>query len=159
MRLFDQAVKAFGCLLLGCLLVTVLAGVVTRGLGNPLIWTDEAARMIMVWLAGTGWILASRARGHVRVRFFQNLLPPTLWLLAERAIQLLTAGLGVAIAWFGVVLVIKNRELEATSLPISFGWLYAPLVPVGIVTAAQAIRDVIFAKRAETRVPFERDAP
>jgi len=142
-KAFDFVIKSFGCLLLGCLLVTVLLGVVTRGLGSPLIWTDEAARMIMVWLAATGWILASRAHGHVRVRFFQDLLPQKSWGLAETLIQLVTSGLGLVIAWFGLALVRKILDLEATSSPISFGWMYAPLVPVGIVTAVQAVADAI----------------
>lgn len=143
MKPFDRAVQGIGCVLLASLLLCVLAGVVTRGWGSPLSWTDEAARMLMVWLAATGWVLASRRHAHVRVRFFQDLLPPGAWRGAERVVQLLTAALGLVIAWYGVVLVRKNLDLEATSLPLSMAWLYAPMVPAGLVTAAQGIVDAV----------------
>ncbi len=128
---------------MAALLICVLLGVITRGLGYPLSWTDEAARMLMVWLAATGWILASRGRAHVRVRFFQDLLPRRAWAAAETAIQLLVCALGLVVAGFAVVLVRRNMDLEATSLPISIGWLYVPMIPAGLVTAAQAVIDAV----------------
>ena len=143
MRAFDLAARVAGCVLLAALLVCVLLGVITRGLGDPLAWTDEAARMLMVWLSAAGWILASRGRAHVRVRFFQDLLPQRAWAAAETVIQLLVVVLGLAVAGFAVVLVRRNMDLEATSLPISIGWLYVPMIPAGLVTAAQAAADAV----------------
>jgi TRAP-type C4-dicarboxylate transport system permease small subunit len=143
MRVFDRVVQGFGCLLLATLLGCVLLGVVTRGWGTPLSWTDEAARMLMVWLAATGWIIASRGRAHVRVRFFQDLLPPRAWAAAETVIQLLVVILGLVVAGFAVVLVRRNMDLEATSLPIAIGWLYVPMVPAGLATAGQAAADAV----------------
>jgi TRAP-type C4-dicarboxylate transport system permease small subunit len=142
-KVFDRVAQGIGCALLAALLICVLLGVVTRGLGSPLIWTDEAARMLMVWLASTGWILASRRRAHVRVRFFQDMLPPRAWRGAETTIQLLTVVLGLVVSWFAVVLVWKNLDLEATSLPISMAWLYVPMIPAGFVIAVQAGADAV----------------
>lgn len=143
MRRLDRIAQGFGCLLLAALLVCVLLGVVTRGWGSPLSWTDEAARMLMVWLAATGWILASRGRAHVRVRFFQDMLPRRAWAAAETVIQALVVVLGLVVAGFAVVLVRRNMDLEATSLPISIGWLYVPMIPAGLATAAQAAMDAV----------------
>ena len=70
-----RAAAIVACALVAALLVCVALGVVTRGLGDPLIWTDELSRFLMVWLAVFGWILASRKRIHVRIRYFQDLLP------------------------------------------------------------------------------------
>jgi len=67
---FDKAAAFVGCGLVIALLVCVALGVVTRALGEPLIWTDELSRFLMVWLAVFGWVLASRKRIHVRIRFF-----------------------------------------------------------------------------------------
>lgn len=137
LAVFDRALAWFGAGLLACLMATVLAGVVTRGLGDPLSWTDEGARFLMVWLASTGWMIATRKRGHVRIRFFQNLLPMRLWGGMERAIQASLALLGGVIAWFAVDLVGRNADLDATSLPISMAWMYVPLIPAGALMAAQ----------------------
>ena len=51
---FDRAAAIVACALVVALLVCVALGVVTRGLGEPLIWTDELSRFLMVWLAVFG---------------------------------------------------------------------------------------------------------
>jgi TRAP-type C4-dicarboxylate transport system permease small subunit len=138
---FDRAVAAIACALVAALLGCVALGVITRGLGDPLIWTDELSRFLMVWLAVFGWILASRKRIHVRIRYFQDLLPARAHAAAEVIFQLAMVGFGALITWYGVGLVAKNHDLEATSLPIVMAWMYVPMVLAGIVTAAQGARE------------------
>src|SRR3954447_25783543 len=119
---FDRAAAVVCCALVVALLTCVSLGVVTRGVGEPLIWTDELSRFLMVWLAVFGWILASRKRIHVRIRFFQDLLPASSHRGAEFAIQLALLVFGALICWYSVGLVIKNHDLEATSMPLSMSW-------------------------------------
>ena len=139
---FDRFAAAVACGLLVALLGCVTLGVVTRAANNPLIWTDELSRFLMVWLAAFGWILASRRRIHVRIRYFQDKLPAGAHRGVEVAIQAAMTLFGVLIAWYGVELTIKNHDLEATTLPLSMSWLYAPLVLAGVVTAAQGIAEL-----------------
>ena len=138
---FDRTAAFVACALVVVLLGCVALGVITRTLGNPLIWTDELSRFLMVWLAVFGWILASRKRIHVRIRYFQDLLPARAHAAAEVIFQLAMVGFGALITWYGVGLVAKNHDLEATSLPIAMAWMYVPMVLAGIVTAAQGARE------------------
>ena len=138
---FDRCVAVVACALVVVLLVVVSLGVVTRSLGEPLIWTDELSRILMVWLAAFGWVLASRRRLHVRIRFFQGLLAPALHRAVEIALQVAVAVFGALIASYGVGLVIRNHDLEATTMPISMAWLYVPIVLAGAVTALQGARE------------------
>jgi TRAP-type C4-dicarboxylate transport system permease small subunit len=142
---FDRTAAIVAGALVVALLVDVSLGALTRSLGDPLIWTDELARFLMVWLAVGGWILASRKRLHVRIRFFQDLLPARGHRSVEVAIQLAMALFGALILVYGVGLVAKNRDLEATTLPIAMAWMYVPLLPAGAVTLAQAIRELVAA--------------
>jgi TRAP-type C4-dicarboxylate transport system permease small subunit len=141
--LSDRAAAIVACALVVALLVCVSLGVVTRTLGNPYIWTDELSRFLMVWLAVFGWILASRKRIHVRIRFFQDHLPARAHRAVELVIQLALALFGVLVCGYGVGLVVKNHDLEATSMPVSMAWIYAPIVLAGLVTAAQGAREVV----------------
>ena len=129
--------------LLGC----VSLGALTRTLGQPLIWTDELSRFLMVWLAVFGWIAASRKRLHVRIRFFQGLLPPRAHRATEIAIQAALTFFGVLVAGYGAGLIGKNADLEATTLPLSMAWMYAPMMLAGAVTAAQGATEVVEALR------------
>ncbi len=143
LRWLDRGLAVFGSLILVTLLTTVLLGVVTRAMDDPLSWTDEGARFLMIWLACTGWMIATRKHAHVRIRFFQNLLPQSAWAVEERAIQLALGLLGGIIAWFAITLVKRNADLDATSLPLSMAWMYVPLIPAGGLMAVQALAQAI----------------
>jgi TRAP-type transport system small permease protein len=151
---FDKAAAFVTCGLVAALLGCVSLGVITRSLGAPLIWTDEFSRFVMVWLAVFGGIVASRKRLHVRIRFFQDLLPARAHMVVELAIQLAVTLFGAMICAFSVGLVNRNLDLEATSLPISMSWMYVPMVLAGMVFAVQGAREV-----AELMRPSKPRAP
>jgi TRAP-type transport system small permease protein len=134
---FDRTATFVACALVAALLACVALGVVTRTLGAPLIWTDELSRFLMVWIAVFGWVLASRKRIHVRIRYFQDLFPARAHKTVELAIQVALTLFGILITWYSVGLVAKNHDLEATSMPISMAWMYIPMVLAGAVTAVQ----------------------
>lgn len=144
---FDKAAAFTSCALVIALLVCVALGVATRALGDPLIWTDELSRFLMVWLAVFGWIVASRKRIHVRIRFFQDRLPKPAHGVVEIAIQAAMALFGALVALYGASLIGKNHDLEATSLPLSMAWMYAPLPLGGAITALQGVIEMIEALR------------
>jgi TRAP-type transport system small permease protein len=140
---FDKASLFVCCALVTALLGCVSLGALTRGLGEPLIWTDELSRFLMVWLAVSGWIVASRKRIHVRIRFFQDRLPQRAHKATEIAIQSAMTLFGALVTAYSVGLIGKNQELEATTLPISMAWMYAPMVLGGAITALQGASEVI----------------
>ncbi len=131
-----------GALLLALLAVVTLA-VVSRQLNDPVIWTDEVSRFLMVWLACLGWVMVSRKRGHIRVQFFANLLPAGMRRGSELLMQLLVAAFGVALTWHGAALVIRNIGLEALTLPIPIAIMYVPLVIAGYATAMQGLAEAV----------------
>jgi TRAP-type C4-dicarboxylate transport system permease small subunit len=140
---FDKASLFVCCALVSALLGCVSLGAVTRSLGEPLIWTDELSRFLMVWLAVFGWIVASRKRIHVRIRYFQDRLPQRAHQATELAIQSAMALFGALVTAYSVGLIGKNYELEATTMPISMAWMYAPMLLGGAITALQGASEVI----------------
>jgi TRAP-type C4-dicarboxylate transport system permease small subunit len=133
---FDRASPFVCCALVTALLGCVSLGALTRGLGEP-----------MVWLAVFGWIVASRKRIHVRIRFFQDRLPQRGHKATEVAIQSAMTAFGALVAAYSVGLIGKNHDLDATTLPISMAWMYAPMVLGGAVTALQGASEILQALR------------
>jgi len=117
--------------------------VVTRAIGDPLIWTDELSRFLMVWLAVFGWVLATRKRIHIRIRFFQDKLPKVAHRAVEVSIQAALLVFGALVAFYGAGLIGKNHDLQATSMPLSMAWMYAPIFLGGAVTALQGASELI----------------
>ena len=144
---FDSTIDLIACALVTALLGCVALGALTRTLGEPLTSTDELSRFLMVWLAVFGWIIASRRRIHVRIRYFQHLLPGRAQRVAEGTIQAAMTIFGTLIAVHGAGLIGKNQDLQATTLPISMAWMYAPIVLGGAVTALQGASELIGALR------------
>lgn len=71
----------------------VLSGVVFRYvLNNPLYWTEEAARLLLIWLSFAGAALAFQRNQHLSMDVLMRLIPDTL----RRRIQVLVAGAGIA---------------------------------------------------------------
>ncbi len=154
-RVFDRVMEVIAAILLVALLVTVTLGIVTRALGEPLIWTDEVSRFLMLWVAVTGWILASRRRAHIRIRFFHDMLPARGWRSTEALMQLAMAVFGGLITWYSIHLVQSNYDLEATTVPLSMGLLYAPMVLAGIVTLLQGLTELAGNLRNWRTSPYE----
>jgi len=140
-RAFDRALRALAAIAITAMALTVLAGVVSRALNDPLAWTDEGARILMIWVATLGWVLATRSRAHIRIRFFRDLLPPLPWGLSEIVINAAVVLFGLLLATYGIELVRRNLDVEATSLPLSMAWLYLPLLVGGVATALQAVAE------------------
>ncbi len=155
----DAGAAVVACALVAALLGCVALGVATRELGAPLIWTDELSRFLMVWLAVFGWVLASRRRIHVRIRYFQDLLPAPAQRYVEIAIHAALSTLGALVAWYSVGLVERNRDLDATTLPIAMAWMYAPMVLAGAVTALQGMLELAGAVRPRPRAANDAALP
>ena len=145
---FDNTLRLLALVLLAVLLGTVTAGVVSRGLGDPFVWTDEVSRFLMIWLACTGWLLASRKRAHIRIRFFADKLPPGARRGTELLMQAAVGLFGALTAWHGVNLVTRSLELEALTVPIPMATMYVPIVIAGAVTAVQAAGEIVEGLRA-----------
>jgi len=137
----DACLHVFTGILVVVLLCTVTLGIIFRALNEPLGWTDEICGFLMVWLACLGWMIATRHGTHIRIQLLQDKLSSTSWRGAEVLIQIAVAVVGGVVAWYGIQLVWVNSDIEAMSVPVSVAWMYAPLLPAGLLTMLQALAD------------------
>jgi TRAP-type C4-dicarboxylate transport system permease small subunit len=142
-RSADLSSRIAAVVVLLALLATVVLGVAFRALGEPLIWSDELARYLMVWLAFIGWILASRRRSHIRITLVIERLPPPFRRILEALIQVALLVLGAFLVRDGFILVERNLDVETVSLPVSSAVVYVPIVFAGLATALQAVAQIV----------------
>ncbi|MDH2328425.1 TRAP transporter small permease subunit [Cereibacter sp. SYSU M97828] len=64
LRVIETALAA---VLVAAIFAALLANVVSRGLGHPLVWTDELAVHLMVWIAFLGASLGIASRNHMAI--------------------------------------------------------------------------------------------
>ncbi|HTW54756.1 MAG TPA: TRAP transporter large permease subunit [Stellaceae bacterium] len=81
--LIGRAAELIGATLVLAETCILFAGVVSRYVFNsPIIWTDELATFLFLWLAMFGGVVAVRRDGHMRLTTFVNWCAPKLgnWL-------------------------------------------------------------------------------
>ncbi len=135
MRLLDAGLARAEAALLGLLVLAMtgvtLAQVVARyAFGAPLIWSEEAARYLFVWVSMIGAALAARQGGHYALTALVERLPAT----AQRAAGIVA--FAVSIGFLLVLLITGVNETmqahlqDAATLPFRMSLPYAAL-PVG----------------------------
>ncbi|WP_270934966.1 TRAP transporter small permease [Falsiroseomonas oryzae] len=137
MRRLDAALAQAEATLLGVLVIAMtgvtLAQVMARyAFGAPLIWSEEAARYLFVWVSMIGAALAARQGAHYALTALVERLP-------ARAARLAGSGaLAVSAAFLVVLLVTGINETrqahlqDAATLPFRMSLPYAA-IPVGAV--------------------------
>jgi TRAP-type C4-dicarboxylate transport system permease small subunit len=140
------ALHGSAALLFALMVSLVLAQVVARKFFEPLVWSEELARYLFIWVAFLGWVIATDRRSHIAIaqgveRAGARLRRALGW-FTDLATLLLMA---LLLRW-GVQLVLNNHDIEAVSLPIPFSVVYAA-VPL----AAAAIAIVVVVRRVSGR--------
>ena len=134
-----EAVGAALVLVETCIL---FAGVVSRYVFNsPLMWTDELANFLFLWLAMLGMVVAFRRDGHMRLTAFVNSLS------RERGEWLGTVGALVVIAFVLEILfpAIQYLQIQQSTqlitLPLSDGYrVLALLVGMSLLAIVALLR-------------------
>jgi TRAP-type C4-dicarboxylate transport system permease small subunit len=101
---------------------------------SPLVWPEEFASLLLLWLTFVGAAFADRRRSHVAVTILLDLCPKSVghWLRATWLV--LTGAFLLLVAWQGWLLVWMHRDVENPALGYSVAFGEAAL-PVGAAVA------------------------
>jgi TRAP-type C4-dicarboxylate transport system permease small subunit len=113
-------------------IVILFVGIVARYVfHSPLIWSDELASMLCLWLAMLGGALALRRREHMRMTALTARAPPHLHAFIDHVALFAFLVLLVALLPAAVAYVNNESIVSLMSLNISMTWR-ASAMPVGI---------------------------
>lgn len=129
----DRLACAACVVLFGAIFAIMVCQIAFRYLLNaPLVWTEELARYLYVWVCYLGAPVALRRGTHVSVSVLADRLPPAL----GRGVLLATQGLALvffaALAIQGARLAARSHSVSAITLPIPWSLIYLA-VPVAAV--------------------------
>lgn len=119
----------------GALLVPVTLQVISRytDLIPTLIWTEEAARFLLVWMIMLGATIAVRMRGHFDI----DLLPEPKTLRGKAVARLVVDGIvaafGIAFLWVGAGYAwdAVNEVSEITEMSMAYMYVAFPISAAG----------------------------
>ena len=126
---------------IGVLMMLIFAllmlNVVSRAVGAPVIWVDEAAVFLMIWVALFGASLALAKRGHIAVTLVADMVPEKVRKSLARLVDLMLFGFFIIFAailwrWFDPITLWQAGSVTAFSRE-TFNFIYAePTVTLGV---------------------------
>ncbi len=152
---FLTSLLGAGSVAIFCVLVAdVLWGVATRYLlGSQAVWTEELARLLLVWLSMLGAALAYASRSHLGVDTLLLSLDPPAKRIATVFIHLVVLLFAAGVMGYGGFALSLERWRAGqvlTALPILKAWFYLSVPVSGVLIAIFAI-DALLHPEAEPR--------
>lgn len=144
-KVFIRSLEVLVIIMVAALTLTVLWGVFTRFcLGSQAEYTDELARVLLVWVAMIGAALAFGEKAHLGVDFFVGKMHPD----ARKTLSVVVQGI---IAFMAItVFIIGGWELAHSqmgqrlpTMPISRGMVYASIPLGGVLIFLFAIENML----------------
>lgn len=117
-------------LLISICLVMVLQVFFRYVAGYPLIWSEELARFLLVWLTLLGSGYAVRKNLHIEMPYFFDKFPEKTRYILQILINLLCISFFIYLIPYSLETVIRQHNLTSTSLGIPLSYLYIA-VPIG----------------------------
>lgn len=113
-------------------IVILFAGVVSRYvLHSPLIWSDELASILFLWLAMLGAAVAFRRAEHMRMTAIVSTVRPAMWAYLDTVATCAALAFLLMIVWPSYEYAYEESFITTPALQISNSWRAAAL-PVGV---------------------------
>jgi tripartite ATP-independent transporter DctM subunit len=131
-KYLGRVIEIVAALLIAAEIIILFAGVISRYFPQqPLVWSDELASLLFLWLASLGAVVAFRRNEHMRMTALVGTTPPHVRAFLE------AISIGAALAFLLFIIhpayEFASEEIDVTTpaLELSNGWRAAAL-PVGI---------------------------
>jgi len=133
---FGSIVEIVAALLIAAEIIILFAGVISRYfLQQPLVWSDELASLLFLWLASLGAVVAFRRNEHMRMTALVGMTSPRI----RAFLEAISIGATLAFLLFMIepAYEFASDELYVTTpaLELSGAWR-ATALPVGLVLMA-----------------------
>lgn len=136
---FLNKVERLGRLIENSALVIILSGMILlasvqillrNAFGGGFAWADEALRLMVLWIAMLGAVVASREDRHISIDVLARILPDVFKRWAVALVNAFTAAVSFTLAWFSWVFVAESRLYEDQLLNDLPAWLFQSILPV-----------------------------
>lgn len=126
--------------LIAVLVVFLTASVIGRYVFDiGLSWSDEASRLLFIWVVFLGFAVGVRHRAHIGVDFVVDRLPQTQRWVVEVIQDAAILFFSVLFTWQAWITVRYSFIQRLPGLDISIAWLYFAVLVAGVLMTIYAI--------------------
>ncbi|MFA6507396.1 MAG: TRAP transporter small permease [Treponemataceae bacterium] len=125
-KIVDRLLDGFAVAMFIIIFAVVLLQVFMRYfLGSPLVWSEELARYLFVWVSLIGWVFATRSGTHIRIGAFTDNLPVSVRKVIGFFNFALVIIFALVLIFFGFQMVLKNGDVPTVTLFFTYAVVYA----------------------------------
>jgi len=135
-KALDWVSEKLSILIIAVMVVLVTWQVVARYIfSSPVPWSEQLSKYLFVWLVLINGAYMFGKHGHMKVAFFQELLPQKIQRWLNIFIELVVIMFALAVLLYGGVMALRLGIAQTdAALGISMGYVYAALPLSGIIT-------------------------
>lgn len=135
-KALDWVSEKLSILIIAVMVVLVTWQVVARYIfSSPVPWSEQLSKYLFVWLVLINGAYMFGKHGHMKVAFFQELLPQKIQRWLNIFIELVVIMFALAVLLYGGLMALRLGIAQTdAALGISMGYVYAALPLSGIIT-------------------------
>lgn len=108
-------------------------------LDQPLAWTEELARYLLVWITFLGSAYAMSVKAHIGTEYIQKFLSPLMKNVVLILAALLSIFFFVVMVYQGYLLSVRSMTQTSPSLLVPMGYVYMVIPISGILLIMNVI--------------------
>ncbi len=131
---------------LGTMILLGAAQILLRNLlGEGLAWGDPLLRVLVLWAALVGAMVAARTDAHIRIDVLHQFLPARAKPWVDMLLRLATAAISFTLAWVSARFVADEREYGMIAFASVPAWVCELIIPIAF--AVLGLRYLLLALR------------
>jgi TRAP-type C4-dicarboxylate transport system permease small subunit len=141
--------------------LSVTADIVTRTLGHPWLWLQEATSTLFIYAIFVGTAVATRRNDHLYLTAISEAMHGTPRVIVEIIIRLVVLGVAFCLIWFGYLNYLRGFGSFRLPSGTPIASLYAAIPLSGVLIGLFAIEQLVngITKGFEHSEPPEEDVP
>ncbi|MDH5611616.1 MAG: TRAP transporter small permease [Gammaproteobacteria bacterium] len=127
----------FLILTLAVMVVLAVAQIFYRNIfGEGVVWIDPLLRVLVLWVAIAGAVVATRTDNHIRIDFFARYIPKKYIRYMQRSVYAFCVFICGFIAWHAVRFVQMDYEYGTIAFADIPAWVTELVIPAGFFMMA-----------------------
>ncbi len=141
--------------------LSVTADIVTRTLGHPWLWLQEATSTLFIYAIFVGTAVATRRNDHLYLTAISEAMHGTPRVIVEIIIRIVVLGVAFCLIWFGYLNYLRGFGSFRLPSGTPIASLYAAIPLSGVLIGLFAIEQLVngITKGFEHSEPPEEDVP
>ncbi|MBT8128758.1 MAG: TRAP transporter small permease [Gammaproteobacteria bacterium] len=117
--------------MLAAMVVLAVTQIVYRNVaGGGVAWIDPLLRMLVLWVALSGAVIASRTDNHIRIDFFARYISGKYYIYIKRIVHAYCVLICAVIAWYSVSFVRMDYEYQTEAFAGIPAWITELIIPI-----------------------------